>query len=133
MSLGVPSRTVEHVATAAAAPTQHDDQRRKVGRPWQPGQSGNPSGSRLSKRFCELFQTIAADFGGADALSAVDHAQLSQACHLMVRAERESDADIVVRLAGEARRLLAVLRKRAPAAKPGAALDEYLAKSGAAP
>jgi hypothetical protein len=67
---------------------QRDEQRKLPGRPWPPGTSGNPNGRRsLSKRAAALFETLSADFCGANtALSAVDRVMLEQACRLMVRA-----------------------------------------------
>jgi hypothetical protein len=114
---------------SAAAPEQHDAQRpRVVGRPWKSGQSGNPSGSRvLNQRIADLFNTLAADFGGEAALSAIDRALLMQSCVLLTRAQRTRDVDAAVRLTSEARRGLMALRRHAVAPREGPTLAEYLA------
>jgi hypothetical protein len=112
------------------AAEQGDGQRKLRGRPWPPGTSGNPNGRRsMSKRAAMLFQALAADFGGVDALSAIDRALLEQGCRLLVRAERAKDADAVVRLSSEARRGLVALRRRresAPRKESTPTLEEYL-------
>jgi hypothetical protein len=101
----------------ATVTEQYDVQRPKPrGKPWRPGQSGNPSGSRVNTRAIVLFADMAADFGGVDALSGVDRAMLMQACRLMARGARAKSADDAVRLTSEARRILMGLRKRASAA-----------------
>ena len=106
-----------------ATDEQSDVQRRRRagGRPWPPGVSGNPSGSKVNKRAAALFEAMAADFGGPDELSAIDKAMLEQASRLLVRSERTQDADIAIRLSNAAARLLAsfrngkrVLRKSGP-------------------
>jgi hypothetical protein len=59
------------------------------GKPFTPGTSGNPEGARTkSRRFKELFATLAADFGGPSALSGLRSVALSQAVRLLVKAER---------------------------------------------
>jgi len=122
-------RIFSHMSSTAA-----DAQQRPKGRRgWQPGQSGNPEGARPRKlRIAELFADMAEDFGGLDAMSAVDRALLSQACKLMVRAGGARDHDLAVRLSGEGRRLLSGLRKRAPAPK-AETLREYLANRAEKP
>jgi hypothetical protein len=98
---------------SAAVSQQHDAQRpRVVGRPWKPGQSGNPSGARvLNQRIADLFNTLAVDFGGEAALSAIDRALLMQSCVLLTRAQRTRDVDAAVRLTSESRRGLMALRR----------------------
>jgi len=101
------------------------------GKPWPPGVSGNPTGSRTSKRALALFDAMAADFGGADALSAIDKTMLAQACRLLVRSERARDADIAVRLSNASARLLAGLRKTKRQPASGPTLAQYLAGKAA--
>jgi hypothetical protein len=117
----------------AAVSRQGDVQRRHGGRPWPKGTSGNPSGSRVNTRAKVLFDELATDFGGVNGLSAVDRTLLLQACRLMARAARAKDADVVVRLTSEARRILASLQKRAaPQSSRGPSLAQYLAAREAA-
>ena len=105
----------------AAGPEQSKPQS-SPGR-WPKGTSGNPSGrtSRqiVAERAAELFDAMSSDFGE---LSAVDRTMLHQACLLLARSERASGpraADASIRMSGEARRLLELLRRHAaPAAKP---------------
>jgi hypothetical protein len=106
----------------SAAPEQSETPRRRHGgRPWPKGVSGNPSGSKVSKRVTTLFEALADEFGGAD-LSATDRALLIQACRLLVRSERVKDTDQAVKCVNAARRIMDGLRKRAPEVKPQAAL-----------
>jgi hypothetical protein len=70
-----------------------EERRHNGGRPWPKGVSGSPSGSKLSKRFAELFAAARAEFGDA-ALSASDHALLEQACGLMARRMRDEENSI---------------------------------------
>jgi hypothetical protein len=112
--------------TQASAGTMQDTaevERRTRGR-FKPGQSGNPSGSNVSKRFTELFEAMLLDFGGE--LSAVERALLAQACRLIVRSERERDTDACVRLSNASARLLATLRKKQRQPAPGPTLEEHL-------
>ena len=104
-------------ASAGAMQENAQVQRNRRGR-FKPGVSGNPSGRTTSKRFTQLFDAMAADFGGAVALSAIDHALLMQVVGLLIRSERARDADVCVRCANAASRLLAALntkRQRQPA------------------
>jgi hypothetical protein len=80
--------------------------------PWRPGESGNPHGRAV--RAVTLFQQMAPDFGE---LTAVDAALLLQACRLIARSERASDANEAVRLANASARMLASLSKKKR--KPG--------------
>ena len=78
------------------------------GRPWKPGQTGNPlGGAVIAKRITELFDSMRTDF--AD-LSAVEVALLWQAARLMWRSERCKDGNTAVRLTNSASRLLTNLR-----------------------
>jgi hypothetical protein len=99
--------------------TEHAAQRLKArGRPWPPGTSGNPLGATAYRRSAaELFAEVVTDFGGVDGLSATDRVLLAHGCRLLVRASRVRDHDIALRMSGEARRVLAAL-KRAPAPAP---------------
>jgi len=117
---------MKQLSTAAEHKTE---QRAKLrGRPWVPGQSGNPSGSRVSKRAVALFSAMAADFGGEAMLSAVDRTLLEQAACLLVRSERVKDPDSAVRLSNASARLLASLQKRLErkSEPPVSPLHEYL-------
>jgi hypothetical protein len=91
-------------------------------RPWRKGESGNPHGRAV--RAIKLFEMMAADF---TELSAVESALLLQACRLMARSEKASDANDQVRLANASARLLASLRK--PKRKTGPDdLTDHIAK-----
>jgi hypothetical protein len=97
----------------AMAGGQQTKQRSRAGR-FAPGVSGNPRGAaldRVADRAAELFQIMASEFG---ALSPCDQVMLRQACLLLARSERLTgarNADASVRMASEARRTLASLRK----------------------
>ena len=93
-------------------------------RPWRKGESGNPHGRAV--RAVKLFEMMVTDFGE---LTAVESALLLQACRLMARSERASDANDAVRLANASARLLATLskKKRKPG-RPASTLDQYLAQ-----
>jgi hypothetical protein len=96
-----------------AVTKQSDTQRPRVrGRPWAPGQSGNPSGSRVNTRASVLFDEIAAELGGAEALSAIDRTLLLQAARLLMRSQRIKEPDAAIRMSSEARRTLEGLRRR---------------------
>jgi hypothetical protein len=114
----------------AAANEQRAPQRHKPrGRPWPPGVSGNPDGARTrGKRFAELYDNMAADFGGAKALTSVQAVMLAQSVRLLMRAEREKNAEDAVRLSNAAMRMLGTLRNgRRKAAAPTLSLRERLA------
>ena len=87
-----------------------------IGRPFPKGASGNANGRpNIHARANELFDLLSADLGKP--LSAIDETLLRQACLLLARAERVSrikDADVGIRMAGEARRILAMLKRTAP-------------------
>ena len=87
------------------------------GRPFLKGVSGNPHGKRLIRhRVEELFAMMAGDF---EPMSATDEVLLRQACFLLARSERvhrHADNDNAIRMSGEARRLLELLRRRAASA-----------------
>jgi hypothetical protein len=92
------------------------------------GVSGNPKGRRaLTERAAELYATMAPDFGE---LSATDRVLLNQAALLLARSERVHrvrDIDVGVRMSGEARRLLQVLRRHhASAPRDEPTLSEVL-------
>jgi hypothetical protein len=125
-------RQVTPLQQQPATVGQGDAQRpRPRGRPWPRGTSGNPQGARVNTRAKTLFAELSADFGGAEALPALDRVLLMQGCKLLARAERVKDADSAVRLTSEARRILASLRKRAaPPSPSGPSLAEYLASIG---
>ncbi len=106
----------------------NEQQSKQRGRPWPPGTSGNLAGRRLQgKRFTELFDGMAADYGGVDALTSVQRVMLSQACRLLMRAERERIAEDAVRLSNAALRMLGALQNgRKKPAPPVLSLDEHL-------
>jgi hypothetical protein len=63
--------------------------------PWQPGQSGNPTGR--SQRYWDLFGMITAQIGG-DTLSPMEREYISRAAENMRRAEHAKDNNERVRL-----------------------------------
>jgi hypothetical protein len=84
-----------------------------TGRPYPSGVSGNPAGRPvIHARARELFSTMLGDFGS---LGPTDRILLERASFLLARSERLRDADVSMRMSGEARRLLQALRKHAPA------------------
>jgi hypothetical protein len=93
---------------------------------------GNPVGRRLQgKRFTELLDGLAAVFGGASGLTSVQTIMLGQAARLLMRAERERNAEDAVRLSNAAVRILGSLRNgRRKPAPPTMSLDEHLATEG---
>jgi hypothetical protein len=112
--------------------------RRVYGRPFVPGVSGNPLGrARRTPRFAELYDGIAADYGGPAALTTLQRTVLAQGVRLMIRAERAQNADMAVRLTHAAARMLAALQHggtapRSPPPKPPLkTLDEHLAEIAA--
>jgi hypothetical protein len=114
-----------------AAVRQQDEERppQRRGRPFPPGTSGNPRGAaldRVGERGAVLFAAVAADF---TPLSATDEVLLRQACRLLARGERSKDPDVAIRMSGEARRIIAALRK-APARAPQSFRDRLLAQLG---
>jgi hypothetical protein len=94
---------------------------------------------RASRRFKQLAETFAGELGGG--LSEVDQNLIVQAAGLTLAAEQLSagviagnavDADAIVRISSEARRVLAMLRAKAAKNKPaGPSLADYLARKAA--
>jgi hypothetical protein len=115
------------VQPSAGVEQEHEHRRNPGGRPWPKGVSGNPSGSKVSKRVTILFETLADEFD----LSATDRALLMQACRLLVRSERVKDARDAVKCANAARRILAGLRREQAGAgsPPWSPLRAQLARS----
>ena len=64
--------------------------------PWQPGQSGNPTGR--SQRYWHLFGMISAQIGGESGLSPMEREYISRAAENMRRAEHAKDNNERVRL-----------------------------------
>jgi hypothetical protein len=117
--------------------SQHPSGRPKAkprGRPFPPGNNANPEGRRLrSKRFSEIFDAIAQDYGGEACLTGLQRVGLTEATRLIVRAQREKNPDIAVRLMNASARLLVgVARKTMDARKntapkpPKRTLQEHL-------
>jgi hypothetical protein len=100
------------------------------GRPYPSGVSGNPAGRPvIHARARELFSTMLHDFGS---LGPTDRILLERASFLLARSERLRDADVSMRMSGEARRLLQALRKNAPArAVPAERFTEIAVKAQA--
>ncbi|MGO9328290.1 MAG: hypothetical protein ACLQJ0_09240 [Steroidobacteraceae bacterium] len=78
---------------------------------WKPGQSANPSGTRVPKRALALFTDFAPEFGG-DAISTSVRAELMHACILMSKAERTEDCEKAAKAGNAARHILESLRRR---------------------
>jgi hypothetical protein len=111
---------MEHAQTVQPEPTQ-EEKRHHGGRPWTKGVSGNPSGSKISKRFAELHTAMLAEFAGV-ALTASDLALLERAARLLAR--RMRDDLNAVRATNAARLILSMLharhRKVMPRGRPAA-------------
>jgi hypothetical protein len=93
-----------------------------------PGVSGNPSGQRrLKDRAEELFQIMVVDIRP---LTKTDEMLLKHAALLIARAEKvhhRKNVDASCRMSGEARRLIASLRRRPESSEPRTpSLSEYL-------
>jgi hypothetical protein len=89
------------------------------------------------RRFTELCNDIAASFGGLAVLSPFQKILLRQGVRLLVKAEKERDPDLAVRLSHACMRALAGMqhgglniRKAAPK-PPRKTLDEHLAEIAA--
>jgi hypothetical protein len=102
------------------------------------GQSGNPLGMKVQgRRFSELCNDIAESFGGLANLSPFQKILLRQGVRLLVKAEKERDPDLAVRLSHACMRALAGMqhgglniRKAAPK-PPRKTLDQHLAEIAA--
>ena len=95
----------------AKQPLQQQERQRTYGRPFLPGQSGNPAGSagrreRLERKVAELAEVL----GGLDRMSALDRTYLEQAAQILMRRPR-SHAD-AVRAANTVRGLIAAVERR---------------------
>jgi hypothetical protein len=109
-----------------------NDQRKRQG--FQPGQSGNLSGTKSPRGLSDLAAKLQADLPGIEA-SAIDMALLRNAALLLLRAERMAAGDRSVRSSSEARRTLEALRKRyaKPAAPmPSESYAEFARRNAAA-
>lgn len=107
--------------------------KRGVGRPWPPGTSGNPLGGKVkTPRYLELYNGIAADYGGVEALTTLQRTVLGQGVRLLIKAEKTRDLDLAVRLSNASARMLAGLQhgglnsRKAPPKKPPPSFDEHL-------
>jgi hypothetical protein len=123
----------EPVATADQSATK------RARRPRQPApKRRTPLGS--IRRFNDLVIQFAHDLGGVDLLTATERELLRQAAAMSLRAEQlqaavvngeQVDGDELIRLSGEARRILTTLRKRAPEQQRYVPLRERLAAEAA--
>jgi hypothetical protein len=97
-------------AVGPAAEEQQAGQRPKPrGKPFLPGQSGNPAGARSQQqRIAAKFADLARDF--PEPRTGIEDSELRSAARLLVRAERTTNGDIAVRSAALAHRILASLR-----------------------
>ena len=90
----------------------------------------------MSQRFKELFDGFAADYGGADKLSAFQKTLLAQACRMFKRAEKQRDIDLQVRLTNSGCRLLAAVQhggaapRTPPPKPPPRTLEKHLRQTG---
>lgn len=121
-------------AVPIAAPAQPSKRRHGDGRPFPKGTSGNPRGkASIRERAAELFAEMAPDLGQ---MSAIDTVMLRRASLLLARSERirsAKDADVSLRMSGEARRLLQTLRRHhASAPSRPLSMDDHLAAAEAA-
>jgi hypothetical protein len=98
-------------------------------RPWQPGQSGNPTGR--SQRYWHLFDMFVAEVGGDSALTAMQREYISRAAENMRRAEHAKDNNERVRLTRCAMGLVdrvRDMRRERERTPSGLTLDQYLAQ-----
>jgi hypothetical protein len=95
--------------------------------------------SAPGRRFTFLVERYAAEIGGMSTLGEPEKALIKQICTMQLRIEQmqgliiggaDVDADAVIRLSSEHRRLLATLKGKADKAKPAPddALQRYLAE-----
>jgi hypothetical protein len=94
--------------------------------------------SLAAKRFRTLVKQFAHDLGGGD-LSAADQSLIRQAAHLQLEAEKlqmatiagdRVDADSLIRINSEARRVIGMLQAKAAKARPSAPdLQEWIAQN----
>ena len=102
-------------AAAMHQSLQQREQRRPRGRPFQKGVSGNPSGSKQSKRYIELRASIVGDLGE---LSGLDQVAVDQIVRALIRAERAKDHAEAARCSRNARDWLHDLRDRRAIQEP---------------
>jgi hypothetical protein len=115
-------------AAASATASAPASAKRVVGRPFRPGVSGNPGGK--PRRQHVLFEAIAAEFGGASALTAMEREYIARAADQLRRAERAKNSNANVRLTRCADQLIGRVRdmRRERQRKPaGPTLAEYVA------
>jgi hypothetical protein len=119
---------------------------------WVKGQSGNLLGKSVHGNAEKMFEQIASEIGGVEALDTLDREMLRTGCRMMVRsrriAARTKDVKLATEIAGEARRYIEAVRdnvrwlarargaaalvKTSPRALP-LDLGEYLARTASSP
>jgi hypothetical protein len=99
---------MENAQTVQSEPTP-EERRHHGGRPWSKGVSGNPSGSRISKRFAELHASMLAEFAYTT-LTPSDRALLEQAARLLAR--RMRDDNNAIKATNAARIIINTLHQR---------------------
>lgn len=97
-------------AAASATTSATTSAKRVPGRPWRPGQSGNPGGRQSNgKRYQELRASIVGDLGE---LSGLDQIAVDQIVRALIRAEKAKDHAEAARCSRNARDWLRDLRER---------------------
>ena len=112
----------------AAEKQQEAGPRPPRGRPFPPGVSGNPTGSKIGKRVTELYEGMLADFPEP---SSFECTLLLSAARMLARSERVQKSEDAVRCSNAAVRLLRSLRvARRKGGRPGGSpLRERLARA----
>lgn len=108
-------------AAAMQQTLQQREQRQLRGRPFPKGVSGNPSGSKQSKRYVELRASIVGDLGE---LSGLDQIAVDQIVRALLRSEKAKDHAEAARCSRNARDWLRYLRERRNAQEPLLSLSE---------
>jgi hypothetical protein len=120
------------VQPSAGVEQEHEHRRKPGGRPWPPGVSGNPSGTKNSTRFAALYADMVAEFSDA-VLAPSDRALLEQAARLLAR--RWRDEEVAVKSTNAARHIVNTLHERykstsgSPTSPPWSPLRAQMARS----